>query len=100
MRTPMEPAGSPAGKNIYAMADNNNAMAGPRRRRHTFSSKARPKPKKPRKARRARRARPAKKPCAPPAPAPQNGEAVQHYGEAWDYENYEKESHKASGLFL
>jgi hypothetical protein len=93
----MEPVGNPAGKNIYAMADNNNAMAGPRRRRHTFSKKARPKPKKPQKA---RRARPAKKPSAAKPASPENCEAVQHYGEAWDYEDYEKELHKASGLFL
>jgi hypothetical protein len=28
------------------------------------------------------------------------GEAVKHYGDAWEYEHYEKEGHKANGRFL
>ncbi|MBM4248608.1 MAG: hypothetical protein FJ149_04100 [Euryarchaeota archaeon] len=69
-------------------------MAGPRRRRHRFERKGHRKPRKAGKARRT------KKPSAEKPAAPENGESVRHYGDAWDYENYEKESHKASGLFL
>jgi len=69
-------------------------MANPRRRKHRFTSRGR------KRARRPRKARPPKKPPAEEALAPENGVSVRHYGDAWDYEHYEKESLKASGLFL
>jgi len=69
-------------------------MANPRRRKHRFVSRGR------KRARRPRKARPSKEALAEKERAPENGEAVRHYGDAWDYEHYEKESLKAKGLFL
>jgi len=46
------------------------------------------------------------KPKSAVKPAPRkareldDGESVKHYGDSWEYEHYEKESHKANGLFL
>lgn len=75
-------------------------MANPRRRKHLFRARGPKKAKKPQKPRRPRRARKAKKPAEEKKELPPDCEAVKHYGDAWDYENYEKEEMKAKGLFL
>jgi len=70
-------------------------MANPRGRRHRYSARGSRKPRKPRKAR-----RPAKRASGRKKKAPEGCEAVRHYGDAWDFEHYEKESLKAQGLYL
>jgi len=79
-------------------------MANPRGRKHRFNARG-PKragrPRRPRKQRKARRTKKAAKAGSPEKKdAPEGCEAVKHYGDAWDYEHYEKESLKALGLFL
>jgi hypothetical protein len=69
-------------------------MPNPRRRKHRFTVRGRQKPRKPRKAR-----SPNKAPAQEKEPS-ETVEAVRHYGDAWDYEAYEKEELKAKGLFL
>ena len=72
-------------------------MVNPKGRKHLFNARGLKKAKKPR---RPRKARPIKKPVEKQKQAPEGCEAVRHYGDAWDYEHYEKESLKAQGLYL
>lgn len=72
-------------------------MANPRGRKHRFNARGQKKAKKPR---RPRKARPVKKPAEEKPKVPEGCEAVKHYGDAWDYEHYEKENLKAQGLYL
>jgi hypothetical protein len=75
-------------------------MPNPRARMHRFNAKGRKTPRRLGRARRPRKARSPRKPSADKPDTPENVEAVRHYGDAWDFENYEKESLKALGLFL
>jgi hypothetical protein len=83
-----------ATENILTIVDNHNAMAGPRRRKHRITRSA------PKGSRRSPKARPPRKAPAKKKQAEGNGESVRHYGDSWDFEHYEKEGLKASGLFL
>jgi hypothetical protein len=76
-------------------------MANPRGRKHCFNAKGPERGRKQRKPRPPRKARQTKKAAsADKKEAPEGVEAVRHYGEAWDFEHYEKESLKAQGLYL
>jgi hypothetical protein len=70
-------------------------MANPRKRKHPTKARRPGKAKKNRNVRRGKKAAP-----AAARKAPEGCEAVKHYGESWDFEHYEKENLKASGLFL
>ena len=65
-----------------------------------FRGRGPKKARRPGKPRRRRKARTARKPVEEKKELPPDCEAVKHYGDAWDYENYEKEELKAKGLFL
>lgn len=75
-------------------------MPNPRKRRHRFNAKGPKRARRPPRIRRPRKARPVKKPVEEKKESGPECEAVKHYGDAWDYENYEKEELKAKGLFL
>ncbi len=75
-------------------------MPNPSGRKHRFNAKGHGRARKRHRPRPPPNASRAKKAVEEKKEMPGCCEAVKHYGDAWDYENYEKEELKAKGLFL
>jgi len=56
--------------------------------------------KKKRRTQRARKAKASRRAAPKKASLLEESEPVKHYGQSWEFEHYDKESLKASGLFL
>ena len=73
-------------------------MANPARPGQRVGARKSVRPKKTRRPGKVRRAR--KEEASSERSAAEGWVAVKHYGETWEFEHYEKESMKASGVYL